>query len=80
MTKEEINAIKQLTIEQAKETFEQDYGYLDKEDMDYVNEKVKLDSYCEGVEDVLKILDKLRGEYNDQTTVSQRVRYVTRQY
>ena len=62
MTKEEINVIKQLTIGQAKETFKQDFGYLDEEDTDYINEKLKLDSYCEGVEDVLKILDKLKGE------------------
>jgi hypothetical protein len=56
MTREKIKAIRQLTIESAKQTFESDYGEYDKEDDDYVREKEKLESYCEGVEDVLRIL------------------------
>ncbi len=46
----------------AKETFKQDYGSYDKEDDDYIREKSALDSYCEGVEDVLKILENMKQE------------------
>lgn len=56
MTRDKIKVIRQLLIESAKLTFESDYGGYDKEDDDYICEKEKLKSYCEGVEDVLKIL------------------------
>lgn len=56
MTKEMANAIRRLTINQAKKVFEQDFGDYDVDDDDYILEKEKLDAYCEGVEDVLKIL------------------------
>lgn len=59
MTREELKSIRQLTIESAKQTFESDYSGYDKKDDDYIREKDKLESYCEGVEDVLKILNNL---------------------
>jgi len=60
MTKEELDAIRQLTIEQAKETFNQDFGnYDDEYDSTYLKENSKLDGYCQGVEDVLKILKEI---------------------
>ncbi len=68
---EELKALKILTIEMAKEAFKQDYGDLSEEDDDYIEEKALLDSYCQGVEDVLKnlknleqepVLDKIRAE------------------
>lgn len=62
MTTDELNAIRYLTIDLAKETFKQDYGSYDEEDDDYIREKSALDSYCEGVEDVLKILGDMKQE------------------
>lgn len=60
MTDEVINAIRILTIEQAKETFNQDFGnYDDEYDITYLKEKSKLDGYCEGAEDVFKILKRI---------------------
>ncbi len=59
MNEDKIKKIRQLTVGQARETFSQDYGSYDKEDDTYIEEKMKLDSYCEGVEDVLRILSKL---------------------
>jgi len=56
MTKEELDAIRRLTIGQAKETFSQDFGDYDEWDDEYISEKAKLDGYCEGVEDVLRII------------------------
>lgn len=62
MTEEVLDAIRQLTIDQAKEVFEQDYGDYDKEDIDYIEARNSLDGYYNGVEDVLRIL---RGIQND---------------
>ena len=56
MTEEVLDAIRQLTIDQAKEVFEQDYGDYDKEDIDYIKARNSLDGYCNGVKDVLRIL------------------------
>lgn len=64
MTKEELNAIKYLTIGVAKETFKQDYESFSEEDDDYIKEKLVLDSYCEGVEDVLWILENMKQKPN----------------
>lgn len=62
MTTDYISVIKELTIGQVKKTFLEDYSYMDTEDEEYINEKDKLDSYCEGVEDVIRIIknNKLR--------------------
>lgn len=62
MTREEINAIRYLTIGLAKEAFKQDWENFGKEDDDYIKEKLVLDGYCEGVEDVLKILENIKQE------------------
>ena len=62
MTEDELNAIRYLTIGLAKETFKQDYESFGKEDNDYIREKLVLDSYCKGVEDVLKILENMKQE------------------
>lgn len=62
MTKEELNVIRYLTIGLAKEAFKQDYESFGKEDDDYIREKIVLDSYCEGVEDVLKILRNMKQQ------------------
>jgi hypothetical protein len=62
MTADELNAIRYLTIGLAKETFKQDYESFGKEDDDYIREKLVLDSYCKGVEDVLKILENMKQE------------------
>lgn len=62
MTTEELNAIKYLTIGLAKEAFKQDYESFGKEDDDYIREKLALDNYCNGVEDVLKILGNMKQE------------------
>lgn len=62
MTADELNAIRYLTIGLAKETFKQDYEGFGKEDDDYIREKLVLDSYCKGVEDVLKILENMKQE------------------
>lgn len=58
MTTDYISVIKKLTIGQAKETFLEEHSYMDTEDEEYINDKDKLDSYCEGVEDVIKIIEK----------------------
>ena len=60
MTADELNAIRYLTIGLAKETFKQDYESFGKEDDDYIREKLALDNYCKGVEDVLKILGDIK--------------------
>lgn len=61
MKTEELNAIiRYLTIGLAKEAFKQDYENFGKEDDDYIREKLVLDGYCEGVEDVLKILENMK--------------------
>ena len=65
MTTDYISVIKQLTIGQAKETFFQEYSYMDVEDEEYINEKDKLDSYCEGVEDVIKIIERNKLRITD---------------
>lgn len=62
MTTEELNAIRYLTIGLAKEAFKQDYESFGKEDDDYIREKLVLDSYCKGVEDVLRILKNMKQE------------------
>lgn len=62
MTKEELNAIRYLTIGLAKEAFKQDYESYGKEDDDYIREKLVLDSYSKGVEDVLRILKNMKQE------------------
>jgi hypothetical protein len=62
MTADELNAIRYLTIGLAKETFKQDYESFGKEDDDYIREKLALDSYCKGVEDVLRILENMKQE------------------
>lgn len=62
MTEEELNTIRYLTIDQAKETFKQDWENFGKEDNDYIREKLTLDGYCKGVEDVLKILKNMKQE------------------
>lgn len=62
MTADELNAIRYLTIGLAKETFKQDYESFGEEDDDYIREKLVLDSYCKGVEDVLKILENMKQE------------------
>ena len=78
MTTEELNAIRYLTIGLAKETFKQDWESFGEEDDDYIREKLVLDNYSKGVEDVLKILgdmkqeqkiDKphIKGDYYEQT-------------
>ncbi len=59
MTKAEISTIKHLTIDLAKETFDQDFGDYDKNDNEYLQQKERLDGYCEGVKDALKILKTL---------------------
>lgn len=60
MTADELNAIRYLTIGLAKETFKQDYESFGKEDDDYIREKLALDNYCKGVEDVLNILENMK--------------------
>ncbi len=62
MTTDELNAIRYLTIGLAKESFKQDFKSFGKEDDDYIREKLVLDSYCKGVEDVLKILGNMKQE------------------
>lgn len=62
MTRDELNAIRYLTIGLAKESFKQDFESFGKEDDDYIREKLVLDSYCKGVEDVLKILGNMKQE------------------
>lgn len=62
MTADELNAIRYLTIGLAKETFKQDWESFGEEDDDYIREKIALDSYCEGVEDVLWILKNMKQE------------------
>lgn len=62
MTTDELNAIRYLTIGLAKETFKQDWENFGKEDDDYIREKLALDNYCKGVEDVLKILGNMKQE------------------
>lgn len=58
MTTDYIGVIKELTIGQAKETFLENHSYMNTEDEEYINDKDKLDSYCEGVKDVIKIIEK----------------------
>jgi hypothetical protein len=62
MREEVLDAIRQLTIDQAKEVFEQDYEDYDKGDIDYIKAKISLDGYCDGVNDVLKILRGISNE------------------
>lgn len=62
MTADELNAIRYLTIGLAKETFKQDYEGFGEEDDDYIREKLVLENYCKGVEDVLKILKNMKQE------------------
>lgn len=62
MREEVLDAIRQLTIDQAKEVFEEDYGDYDKDDIEYIKARNSLDGYCNGVKDVLRIL---RGIQND---------------
>lgn len=62
MREEVLDAIRQLTIDQAKQVFEEDYGDYDKEDIEYIKARNSLDGYCNGVKDVLRIL---RGISND---------------
>lgn len=62
MTADELNAIRYLTIGLAKETLKQDWENFGKEDDDYIREKLVLDNYCKGVEDVLKILGNMKQE------------------
>lgn len=62
MTTDELNAIRYLTIGLAKETFNQDWESFGEEDDDYIREKALLESYCQGVEDVLKILKNMKQE------------------
>ena len=59
MKDELIKALKGLTIGQATETFRSDYGSFDDEDTEKIAARKKLDAYCEGVNDVLKILEGL---------------------
>lgn len=62
MREEVLDAIRQLTIDQAKEVFEQDYEDYDERDIDYIKAKNSLDGYCDGVNDVLKILRGVQNE------------------
>ncbi len=59
MKDELIKTLKALTIGQATETFRSDYGSFDDEDADKIKARESLDAYCEGVNDVLKILESL---------------------
>lgn len=58
MTKGEIKAIRVLIVEGAKRTFDEDYGMLLDNDDTKIKEQERLDSYIEGAEDVLEILEK----------------------